>query len=217
MQTRQARPGGRRGRSRRGCRGSVHQRSGRLGRVRAREGHLEPEGAALAGLALGADRPVHQLHQALADGQTQPGTAVVSADTGIGLSEGGEQRGQDLGCDADPGIAHREAQPYGGLARRAPLHAHDDLTPAGELDGIADQIEQHLLQPQGIAHQPPQGCGRQLQTQSEALGPGGTAHQAVEPGQQRVQVEGPGLEPELAGLDLGEVEDVVEDGEQQLA
>jgi hypothetical protein len=59
-----------------------------------------------------------------------------------------------FGGDADPGVGHVEAQlRFTGLVR-APRHPDDDLALLGELDRVADQVEQDLADPPGIARQP---------------------------------------------------------------
>ena len=183
---------------------------------RSRERQFKPERAALPDLALHADRSPHQFHQSFADRQPQPGAAKLPGDARIGLGEGREQPVQHLGRHADPGVSHREAQPHGGFSGHAHFDLDNHFPPLGELEGIAHQIDQHLLQPQGVAAQPPQRRRRRRDRELEALGLGGRPQQALEPGQQRRQGKGARFEAQLAGFDLGQVEDVVENGEQRL-
>ena len=196
-------------------------RGNRLGRRlfcgRPPEGQLEPEVAALAKPALDPDLPAHQLHEPLADGQAQSGAAKTAADARVGLGEGGKQPLQRRGRDTDAGIPDLEAQSHGRLVGLALLDQQRHLPLFGELDGIADQVEQYLFQPQPIAPQWPQGGRRYLQTQRQSLGLGRGPHQAVEIGEQRPQVAGAWLDAQLAGLDLGQIEYIVEDGQQGLA
>ena len=94
------------------------------------------------------------------------------------------------------------------------LHAHDHLALLGELDGVADQVEQHLAQPAGVADQ---GVGHVRlhvvdQLQPLPVGPHGQGPQGV--ADRRSQREIGQVQLELAGLDLGEVEQVVDDAQQ---
>ena len=91
--------------------------------------------------------------------------------------------------------------------------AHGDLATLGELDGVGEIVEQGLRQPGGIAHQ----HRRQivpLHDEFQAL----FAHLGADHGDDVVQhaVEGEvgDIETQLARLDLGKVEDVVDDREQ---
>ena len=52
--------------------------------------------------AVGADLPAHQLDQAAADGQPQPGAAVLAGGGAVGLLEGFEELGLLFGVEADP-------------------------------------------------------------------------------------------------------------------
>ena len=105
---------------------------------------LEPEGAARARLAVQADGAAERLHQAPADGQAEPGAAEAGADRGIGLGEALEDARMRLRRHADPGIRHLQPQPHAALRpHRAGAHQH--AAEARELDGVADQVEQDLL------------------------------------------------------------------------
>ena len=84
----------------------------------------------------------------------------------------------------------------------------------GELDGVADQVEQDLPQPAGVADQ---GVGHLRlhvvdQLQPFPVGPHGQGPQGV--ADRRPQGEVGHVQLELAGLDLGEVEQVVDHAEQ---
>ena len=118
--------------------------------------------------------------------------------------------------DADAGVAHGEAQADLALGRglAGDFHAHDHLALLGELDGVAHQVEQDLPQPAGVADQ---GVGHVRlhvadQLQPLLVGPHGQRPQGV--ADRRPQREVGRVQLQLAGLDLGEVEQVVDDAEQ---
>ena len=118
------------------------------------EPRREREGAAPVRLTLHRDRPAHQGHQAGDDRKAQAGAAVFPRSRGVLLLEGTEDFLLFVGRDADARVAHRAAHAH--LLQRGfagDLHAHDHLALFGELDGVADQVEQHLTQPAGVAHQ----------------------------------------------------------------
>ena len=120
-----------------------------------------------------------------------------------------------VGRDADAGVAHREAEadlrrPVAGRRRR-PSTRTTTSPVVGELDGVADQVEQHLPQPAGVADQ---GVGHVRlhvadQLQPLPVGPHGQGPQGV--ADRRPQGEVGRVQLQLAGLDLGEVEQVVDD------
>ena len=92
-----------------------------------------------------------------------------------------------------------------------------DLPPFSELHRVTQQVEENLLQPQGIAQQAFRKDLRHLDLEREPLGGGHLAQEAQELGQQSGQVEGSGFQVDLTPFDLGEVKDVVDDCQQALA
>ena len=96
-------------------------------------------------------------------------------------------------------------------------HAELDLALRGELDGVADEIHHHLPQPGGVAEdhlghrfvdrfrqRDPLGCGLRREQDGGVV-------QAV------AEVEGMDFQLELAGLDLGKIEDVVDEHKERVA
>jgi hypothetical protein len=55
--------------------------------------------------------------------------------------------------DADTGVRHREAQLRTLIRVRAPINLEHDLALVGELDCVAEEIDENLSQAQGIANQ----------------------------------------------------------------
>ncbi len=88
---------------------------------------------------------------------------------------------------------------------------------AGELDGVADQVGEHLAQPAGVADQAQRQVGGEAADQLQALGLGARREQLDDVAHRQLDVEGDRLEGQLAGLDLGEVEDVVDHRQQGVA
>ena len=145
------------------------QAGGRGGGRPGRDGEMER--GAFAGIALDPDLAAHQFGQAFADRQAQAGAAVVAGGGGIHLLEGLEQPVLPVQRDADAGVAHREMQQpllrvadetrcpargrTGCCAGRAPRPGDfdDHLALVGELDGVADEIDQDLPQPGHVADQ----------------------------------------------------------------
>ena len=131
-----------------------------------------------------------------------------------------------LGLDADAGVRHREAQAHLRRAGAEPdlpsgaelpggFHQHHDLAAFGELDGVAYEIDEHLAQPAGVADQRIGHAGPLLANQFQPLfvrTHGQRAHGGAQDGTHR---EIGRVQFEAARLDLGEVQDVVDDAEER--
>jgi hypothetical protein len=87
----------------------------------------------------------------------------------------------------------------------------------GELERVADQVDQDLAQPQRIAQQVGRHVGRRPQHQFQAALGGAPREQVGDLVQRVGQVERQGFQFQLARFDLGEVQHVVDDLQQALA
>ena len=123
---------------------------GRGGGLQNRQVDLEPKSAALPRRALKVKRSAHHRGEAAADGQTQarPLCVVVGAPN---LFERSEDIAVLLGRDTGAGVLDLEAKPRGTPRGVTHVHAERDATPPGELDGIAQQVEENLSEPSLIA------------------------------------------------------------------
>ncbi|EZP46142.1 hypothetical protein BW39_05793 [Delftia sp. RIT313] len=188
---------------------------------------LEAEVAALAGLAAHTDLAAHELHQPVADGQAQAGAAVAARGLDVGLGEGLEQPLGPRCIQAYAGVAHAHAQVVQGRCRgvrigirrrvhrwRRQMQGDHHLAMLGELDGVADQVGQHLAQAHWVAAQ----TGRQVRVQridhfqplflcaQRRGGRHGLQH--------IVKGEVHFLQRQHARLYFGEIEDVVDHGQK---
>ena len=176
---------------------------------------LEAEAGSLADPAIDADGSTHHLHQSLADGEPEPAAALAARGRTIDLSER-LKKPLPIGLgDAFAGIADAEAQSDASIV---PADAVDDephRTGIGEFEGVAAQVDQHLRQAQRIAVQPHLlQQGGDLGIQAQALVLRLDAEHAHDPIHDIAEPEVAALQRDLFGLDLGQVEDVVEDGQQ---
>ena len=193
-----------------GCR---HGRLGVLGAALENAG--EPEGAALARFAFDAHFTAHQGGQALGDGQPQAGAAELAGGRAVGLDEGFEQLVAGLGRQADAGIAHRKAQGQLLIGAIQHIHAQADRAGGREFDGVAGEIEQGLAHPGFIALDPQRAIGTaEFQRQPLFLGALGDdrAHLVEQDIERKIAL----FQIQPAGLDFGQVQDVVDDGEEML-
>jgi hypothetical protein len=92
----------------------------------------------------------------------------------------------------------------------------DHLTVLGELDGIADQVQDHLPQPVRVADQAVRHVRGDVERQLQAFLVGALGHRLDGVGQRVAQRKLRRHQFQLTGLDFREVKDVVEDGEEGL-
>ncbi|PMQ16548.1 hypothetical protein JaAD80_10195 [Janthinobacterium sp. AD80] len=113
---------------------------------RQRQQHVEH--AAHAQGAFHRDGAVHQFDQLQRDRRAQARAAKAAAHRRISLREGGEDLVEAVGGNADARVVHGDVHL---LALHVDGHAH--VAHFRELDGVADQIGQHLLHPARVAEE----------------------------------------------------------------
>ena len=103
------------------------------------------------------------------------------------------------------------------MASCLPRHAQHHLALLGKLDGVAEQIDENLAQASGVASQRVRHVRIDIDDQFEALlvRPQCQRVRRVADGIARVEVDR--VQLQFARLDLGEVQDVVDDGQQRSA
>ncbi len=103
-----------------------------------------------------------------------------------------------------------------GISRFLAVGFHDQGHAAlgGKLDGVAQQVHQHLAQPDGIGGHPAGQVRTQPGGQGQPLFPSPVFQGTQDILQKGLQGEFQWRDIQLAGFDLGEVQDVVDDGEQ---
>ncbi|MNM69013.1 hypothetical protein D3C81_805940 [compost metagenome] len=159
-----------------------------------------------------AQRALHQFGQRAADHQPQAG--ALACPRAVGMSEGVEQPGLVFGADTNAAVAHAQldlqvAVAVGQRQGQAGMH----FTALGELDGVADQVGEHLLESQGVCQDPGRrGWQRAVQVQAFDSRiafeyPQRVAHQFDQVGRYRLQGHVP-------GLDARDVEDVADQLQQ---
>ena len=178
------------------------------------ERQLHPEGRALAEGAAHADPATHQLHQLAGDVEPEATAADAASDALLAAREPLEQPRLRLWRQADAGVLDGKPQAHFGLAPRHGLDLHHDLAAFGELDGVADKVDQRLMQLSRASAQPVGRIGAKTKPQRQALGGGQMPEQHAQPQQAVVEVEGLDLDGKTALLDLGQVQDLIDQVEQ---
>jgi hypothetical protein len=115
---------------------------------------------------------------------------------------------------ADSRIHHRHVQRHFAASLRLRQDLHHDLAAHRELDGIADQVDQDLAQTRGVAQQGVRHIVGDMAGELEPFLAGPEAEGLHRVVQRVAQAELDRFEVQLARLDLGEVEDVIEQGQQ---
>src|SRR5262249_29728942 len=144
-------------------------------------------------------------------GKAEPRATEALSGRGIGLAELLEQLSLLLRSHANAGVSDRELDPVATVGD--PTRPQPDLAFLGELAGIAQQVEQYLPQPHGVHGQ----CAEVLLgVNDEAvlilLGKlSGGADDLVD---QWCKLHCLGIELELAGLDLREIEHLVDEAKE---
>ena len=190
----------------------VEARRHRLGRRLGGGGRdPEPEGAAEPRHAVHGDLAAHQLHQLARDGEPEPGAAALPGDRGVDLGEALEEPALGLLRDADAGVAHRHLEPP---APRLVVEARHHAAGLGELHRVADEVHQHLPEPGGVADHRRRHPGRGRRDHLDVAVAGARRHQRRHVAGQPADVHRRRVEGDPVGLELREVEDVVEDVEE---
>src|SRR6185312_14237326 len=195
--------------------GQVSPRAGDVAR-QFFERNRKPEHRTAPGFRTHSDLAAHQFDQLLADGQPQAGAAVAARDRGVGLREWLEQSSGLFGRQADARVAYREQQFVVRGAVAAAADPHRDATALGELDRVPDQVGEDLPHAHGVAAHAGADVVIDDHAQRQTLRFGGLFHQAENVVHQFAQVETDLLQVELAGFDLGIVQDVVDDAQEFL-
>ncbi len=174
----------------------------------------EAETRSFPRLALDLESPPHELGQLAGYGEPEAGTAVLAGHRLVPLRELVEDAVPCLGGDADAGILHAHAH-----ERRLLGEGQGQADPPlrGELHRVAEEVHHHLAQPPGVADEHPGEPRLQLQGKFQPFSRRVLGEDRHRVGGQLREVEGDVLELHAPGLDLGEVEDVVDDGEKRLA
>jgi hypothetical protein len=188
---------------------------GRLARVLPQR---DPEAEARSAARLGLERDLasHQGQQAARDGKAEAGAVMAPVGLILDLVELPEDVGLKLLRDADAGILHGHEQRHLPVRPDHGLHAHEDMARVGELHGVADQVEQDLPHPPAIPDQRPCAVHVEVEPEPEIAPLEPRAQEAEDLEDHGQEVERLLVQHETAGLDLGIVEEVLDEFEQRL-
>ena len=174
----------------------------------------EPEGAALSGAAVHTDFTAHHHRELFGDDQAEPGAAVPAGGRSVALGEGSEQAPVAFLADADAGVFDLETQRDGTGFFLLGDYSQQYFADIGEFNRIGGQIGENLAQAPGGAAQTEIVSGRNVVEQLEAFALRLPRQEFRHFRNNLAQVEVLCFHIQFAGLDLGKVEDVIDDGEQ---
>jgi hypothetical protein len=137
---------------------------------------------------------------------------MAPGDGGIRLHELVEQRLQAFGRDAGAGVCHPQHQ-------LGPVDVEDDPHRArgGELHRVADEVVQHLAHPHRVAAPLALRGRRDLDGDEDVLGRRQGAERGLRVADELFDVDDAVLQVDPPSLDLGEVQEVVQQVEQGVA
>ncbi len=171
------------------------------------------EHAAFARRALHADAALHQVHQPAAQGQADAGAFDIGVRR-VQALEGLEQAVLLGSAEAGATVSHLDAHAVPRLTAPGDLHL---AAQAVVLDGVGQQVEQHLLEPDGVGQHVIGFAATVLDIERDAALCGRRAHQRQALGDYRGQVHRGQVQLQRAGLDAGDVEHIVDQAQQVAA
>ena len=180
------------------------------------EHHREAEAGADILFGFDPDLAAHELGQLAADRQSQARPLERAVPFVLDLVEHAEHVLDLVGRDADPRVLYGDVDAVAGVVVVAdgPDDADQNMTAQRELHRVADEVGQDLAHPPGVADE----LGGQehvvVQQQVQRLLLHLRAHQHQNLVHAGFQIERIAAQLDPVGLDLGEVEDVVEDLQQ---
>ena len=181
-----------------------------------RQRHAEPEGGPFAQRAVNPDRPPHVFDQPPCDRKAKAGAFKLAVSFILDLIELTEHMVKVLRRDADAGVFHRDMQGLVAILRLDPDHAGQDVAGFSELDRVADEVGQHLPQPPRIADETGGQEHVEVDHQVDALFPRAGLQKHRHLMDRAFQIKGFGPQGQPFRLDLGVVQNVVDDDQKRL-
>ena len=178
------------------------------------EGQGEALQAPRVGRAVEAEGSAHPVNEPVSDAQAES-RAPVGAGVGIvPLLEGFEEGLLPGRFETDARILNREAERAGRLAAVDEIHADAHETEGGEFHGVARQVREYLHEPAAVTLEVPVRPGGDVLEQMKPLVLSFPLKHAGYPADDRAQPEGAVVQLDLSGLQLGEIQQVLDDHHQ---
>ncbi len=157
------------------------------------------------------------LHQPSGDGKAQPRAAVLARSRHICLRKDVENEILLGFRDTHARILDGNFQHYLALCSGPDKHLRYHMAQRGELERVAEQVHQNLLQPGGVAHHPPGHVRRNIQNDLQPLARSLRAHHAMHALQQGFRTELYVFQFQMPRFYFGEVQNIVDEVHEQQA
>ena len=180
------------------------------------EREIEPESRTLPRYRIEIHLAAHQLDELAADRQAQSGAAELSRGRGVGLGKCTKEALLVPDRDSDARVDDLETHVTAIAVFVHEAHTHHDFSVGRELDGVRRQVEQDLLDAHGVAQQRFRHVGVHVDEELQVLIRGRRRKNPTHVIGDAFDVESDLFHLETPGFDLGEVQDVIDDGEQVL-
>ncbi|MNI03426.1 hypothetical protein D3C73_563290 [compost metagenome] len=177
----------------------------------------EGEGRPLAQPGGHGDVAAHDVGQATRNRQAQSGASKSACRRSVHLGEGLEQLIHVAFGNARAAVDHREFEGHAALRDAAAACDETHGALVGELDRVRQQVLHHLADPQGVAAHHGRKLAFELRDELQPLGLGLGLERPDDAAMQIFKIHVDRLEIHPPGLDLGHVEDVVQQAQQVVA
>ncbi len=181
--------------------------------IGARNGQRDAHGGSLARGRAEVDGALHHVHQTAHDRHAQPGPAKAAGNRAVGLAEFLEHLLHLRLGHADAGVAHHQQD----AARIAAIDLDRDRPGLGEFHRVRNDVVQDLQEAVRIAQPRAQPVAGQRDGKGNLLFRGLERVHRFDPLRQIRGDERQRLDLHLVGLDLGHVQKIVDDAQQQRA
>ena len=179
------------------------------------EPDLKMEGTPLAQRAVDGQGAAQQTHHPAGNRQTQPGAAIAARGRRLGLRKAAEDVGLVFRRNADAAVFHGKFHQHAVGVALHNAQAQHRSAGTGELDGVAAQVDQHLLQTHIVSQQALGQDRVDIKQHFNVLGAHIGRKNDRQVAHEPFDLERTGVQRHLAGLDLGKIKDVVEQPQQR--
>ena len=176
----------------------------------------EMKGAAAVDFAFDPQLASHQLDELAGDRQAEPGPAVPAGRRTVCLGKRLEDLLHFFGSDADAGVTNAEGERRAKRGGRLQPDGQDHFAARSELDGVAENVQQHLTEPAAIADERLGHIGCDVAGQFDPFFARAQRQHFGRIPDGFAELEWGVLEIHSPRLDLREIEDVVDQLEQRI-
>jgi len=165
--------------------------------------------------ALHADPSSHHLNQLFRDGKPEPCAPVTAGCSGVSLNKLFKDALLYFIGHTDSRIPHRKPEKRALVALLLQGNAHDNLSFGCKLDGVANEVRKNLAETSRIAQEAGWNVRVRRTDELEPLLVCTNGHTGGKIVKHNGKIESKAFKIKLAGLNLGEIKDIVEHAEKR--